>query len=99
MSVDFNAANTVAPEHAMRHRDVLLELEKMGQSQSGWGEGILLLLVSLGAFLAIGFAQWSSWEALVILIGVLFVHELGHFLAMRVFKYRNLRMFFIPFFG
>src|SRR5439155_4332897 len=26
-------------------------------------------------------------------------HELGHYVAMRVFGYRNLRMFFIPFFG
>ncbi|HKQ36441.1 MAG TPA: site-2 protease family protein [Verrucomicrobiae bacterium] len=99
MSVDYSAANNVAPELAMRHRDVLLELEKSGQKQSGATKGILLLIVSLIAFVAIGFAQWSSWEALVILVGVLFVHELGHFLAMRVFKYRNLRMFFIPFFG
>jgi len=35
----------------------------------------------------------------VLLIGILFVHELGHFLAMRVFGYRNVSMFFIPFLG
>ena len=99
MSVDYNAANTVAPELAMRHRDVLLELEKSGQKESGWAKGVFLLILSLVAFVAIGFAQWPSWEVLVILVGVLFVHELGHFLAMRIFKYRNLRMFFIPFFG
>ena len=99
MSADFNAATSIAPDDAMRHRDVLLELEKAGEKQSGWGKGILLLLVSLIAFVAIGLAQWSSWEALAIIVGVLFVHELGHFLAMRVFKYRNLQMFFIPFFG
>src|SRR5205814_799130 len=26
-------------------------------------------------------------------------HEAGHFLGMRLFGYRNVRMFFIPFFG
>ena len=99
MSLDYNAANAVSPDDAIRHRDVLLELEKAGEKSSGWGKGLLLLLLSLMAFIAIGFAQWSSWEALSILVGVLFVHELGHFLAMRLFKYRNLRMFFIPFLG
>lgn len=33
------------------------------------------------------------------LIGVLFIHELGHLLAMKIFGYRDLTMFFIPFFG
>jgi hypothetical protein len=32
-------------------------------------------------------------------MGVLFVHEMGHFIAMKAFGYRNLRMFFIPLFG
>ncbi|HLA84004.1 MAG TPA: site-2 protease family protein [Thermoguttaceae bacterium] len=33
------------------------------------------------------------------IVGVLFLHEMGHLAAMRLFDYRNLRMFFIPFFG
>jgi len=33
------------------------------------------------------------------LVGVLFFHELGHYLGMRAFGYRNVRMFFIPLFG
>jgi Zn-dependent protease len=32
-------------------------------------------------------------------MGVLALHESGHYVAMRYFGYRNLRMFFIPFFG
>src|SRR4051812_41008012 len=99
MALDYNAAATTSPEDSLRHRDVLLELEKTGQTQSGWGKGLFLLLLSLVAFIAVGYAQWSSWETLAILVGILFVHEFGHFLAMRVFKYRNLRMFFIPFLG
>lgn len=33
------------------------------------------------------------------LIGALLIHELGHLLAMKAFRYRDVTMFFIPFFG
>jgi Zn-dependent protease len=36
---------------------------------------------------------------LLIFVGVLFFHELGHYLGMMIFGYRDVRMFFIPFFG
>ena len=41
------------------------------------------------------------WKASVLaVVGlVLLVHEAGHFVAMRHFGYRNVRLFFIPFFG
>ncbi len=32
-------------------------------------------------------------------VGVLLVHEFGHLVAMRVFRYRDIRMLFIPFLG
>tara|TARA_B100000508_G_scaffold141026_1_gene145285 strand:- start:66286 stop:67236 length:951 start_codon:yes stop_codon:yes gene_type:complete len=34
-----------------------------------------------------------------LLVGVLFLHELGHFLVMKFFGYTNLSMLFIPFIG
>ena len=36
---------------------------------------------------------------ILILIGVLLVHELGHYLMMKRYGYENLNMFFIPFMG
>ena len=33
------------------------------------------------------------------LIPILLFHEFGHYVAMRVFGYQDLRMFFIPLFG
>ncbi len=51
----------------------------------------LLLPISL-----LGFVEMQG--ALVIL-GVLTVHELGHYAAMRLFRYQDTRIFFIPFFG
>ena len=34
-----------------------------------------------------------------ILVGVVLLHELGHYAGMRLFGYRDVRIFFIPFFG
>jgi len=56
------------------------------------------LIVSVLLFVAAGAKQWD-WKTLWLILPVLFIHELGHYLAMLVFRYRNLRMFFIPFFG
>ncbi len=59
----------------------------------------LLLIGSLVAFLLLQQGQAGSVRALVVLVVVLLFHELGHFAAMRLFGYRDVRMFFIPFFG
>jgi Zn-dependent protease len=61
------------------------------------GQG-LLLIGSLVLFVLLR-GHSSSVQSLVILVGVLFFHELGHFAGMRLFGYRDVRMFFIPFFG
>ena len=38
-------------------------------------------------------------QYLLIIIGVIFLHEAGHFLAMKSFGYQDKSIFFIPFFG
>ena len=81
-----------------QNEGVLLELHNLQNKKAGWGGVIALLVISLVLFVGVGARQWS-WNYLIILLAVLFVHELGHYLAMRAFNYRNLRMFFIPFFG
>ena len=63
-----------------------------------WTNAALLLVISLVAFVSVGATQWS-WDYVAIIVGVLFVHELGHYATMRLFNYQNLKMFFIPFFG
>src|SRR5579883_2383282 len=75
------------------HRQQQIE---RGRTNRKWGIWLLLgsLLLSIASF-TIRFDP----RTLVILIGVLFLHELGHFLAMRLFRYRDLSMFFLPFFG
>jgi Zn-dependent protease len=62
----------------------------------------LLLIGTLVLFL-VGAAASSGGAIalgrLTMIVGVLLFHELGHFVGMRAFGYRDVRMFFIPFFG
>jgi len=57
----------------------------------------LILVGTLVLFLLV--QQSGSGRALLILVSVLLFHESGHFVGMRFFGYRDVRMFFIPFFG
>lgn len=77
---------------------VLIELNKLQERKASWTGMAILFVVSLVLFIGAGTRRWSM-DYLVILLGVVVVHELGHYLAMRTFNYRNVRMFFIPFFG
>jgi len=55
---------------------------------------------ALTAAVFVGTAGWL-WgvDVLPWIVITLLVHELGHWLAMRVFGYRNTKIFFLPFFG
>ncbi|MBN9118412.1 MAG: site-2 protease family protein [Planctomycetes bacterium] len=57
----------------------------------------LVLVVSLALF--VYFTAADVWQTTAVLVGVLFVHELGHYIGMRAFGYRDVKMFFIPFLG
>ncbi len=60
----------------------------------------LLLLGTVAAFVGVSLVQGSgSALDLAMLVGVLLVHELGHAAAMVLLGYRDVRIFFIPFFG
>jgi len=88
-------------DHQDRENDYaeeLVHIEQLQKERPSWGNAVVVLVVSVFLFLAAGAASWSPGLVLL-MVPVLFFHELGHFLAMRVFKYRNVRMFFIPFFG
>ena len=61
------------------------------------GGGLLLL----GTFVLFVLAAsgTNSARSLMLLIPVLFFHELGHWAGMRLFGFQDVKMFFIPFFG
>ena len=57
-------------------------------------------LVSLAFFIGACYLvfEWNITYILVI-AGVIFIHEIGHYLAMRAYKYTDLAIFFIPLVG
>src|SRR5262245_43661681 len=73
---------------------VLAAPDQPGSRTRAW----FWLLLTLGLF-ALSFVRVFDWRSLALIVGVLLLHESGHFLGMRLFGYRNVRMFFIPFFG
>src|SRR5262245_13845005 len=76
---------------------VLTQLEHEPAERT-WVQTAMLLGVSLLVFAMTGFFN-NDPTRLVLLIGVLLFHELGHFAGMRLFNYQDVRMFFIPLFG
>jgi len=94
----FNTKLAEARASGLDHAEVVVELDKLQEKKPGWAGAIWILVGSVILFLAAGAAQWD-WKFTLWLIPVIFFHEAGHWLAMRIFKYKNLRMFFIPFFG
>lgn len=91
-------AGQPAPVYDSTTAAVLAEIRRSERSKSSWGATLLILLVTGGFFYGLGRKDFdATW--LMLVVGVLFVHELGHLGAMWLFGYRNLRMFFIPFLG
>jgi Zn-dependent protease len=68
------------------------------QGRAPWWRSALLLAGSLAAFVLVA-GEDLGLRDLALLIGVLLLHESGHWIGMRAFGYRDVRMFFIPFFG
>ena len=77
---------------------ILQELANLRSPKATWNKVLLVVAVSLVLFFTTGLLA-SPVIDLVMLVGVLLIHEMGHFVGMRLFGYQNVRMFFIPFFG
>lgn len=80
------------------YQDIFTEIDKQRSQQKSWVKNILILAVSLFIFFQLGFFR-AGLHGVVMIILVLLIHETGHLLGMRLFGYRNVQMFFIPFFG
>ena len=56
-------------------------------------------LMSLGLFILLFYFLIDDVQVLFLVVLILFIHEMGHFIAMRVFGYNGVNMFFIPLIG
>ena len=64
--------------------------------ESNWGLTAFSMVLFVGAFLLVFNDQL---QFVLFLILVLFIHEMGHYLFMKIYKYENVRMLFIPLMG
>lgn len=72
------------------------ELEEPKTKMNVW----LKSLSSLVLYFVIGYFFFNkNWTLVFILTGVVIFHELGHFFAMKIYKYKDLGIFFIPLIG
>lgn len=56
-------------------------------------------IISLGLYIVLGYYVFKSLNILLLITAVVIIHEMGHFLAMKAFRYKDLGIFFIPLLG
>lgn len=56
-------------------------------------------IVSLALYLVLGYYIFHSFTMLLLITAIVIIHELGHFFAMKAFRYKDLGIFFIPLLG
>jgi Zn-dependent protease len=56
-------------------------------------------IISLALYLILGYYFFPSYKILLLITAIVMFHELGHFFAMKYYKYNDLGIFFIPLLG
>lgn len=59
----------------------------------------LRTILSLSLFIFVDYWIFKSWSAVLLLVSVIVIHELGHFIVMKIFGYQGIKMTFVPFMG
>lgn len=91
----YNSAGEVTPVPAEEAIIYPPKFEKQGQASNIW----LRSITSLALYLALGYYIFKRWEILLLITAIVMFHELGHFFAMKYFRYMDLGIFFIPLLG
>ena len=73
----------------------LPKYEKPDQTSNIW----LKSFFSLALYLVLGYYIFHSFKMLLMITAIVMFHELGHFFAMKIFRYKDLGIFFIPLLG
>lgn len=71
------------------------KFEKEDKAATIWMRSI----VSLAAYLILGYYIFPSYKMLLLITAIVMIHELGHFFAMKFYRYNELGIFFIPLLG
>ena len=94
---EFEEKSTPINKDTLRSR-VTVELENIENPQKDFIKNFGILALTLFLFVSFGFFD-NSVANIVVILFVLFVHEMGHFIGMKIFGYKDVKMFFIPMLG
>ncbi|HWS26506.1 MAG TPA: hypothetical protein VN259_08040, partial [Xanthomonadales bacterium] len=86
------------PVPAARIALLATQFERMRERSPARSIELTLFAFSVVLFMVLGAVLWDLATAWMILV-VIVIHELGHFLAMRAFGYRNVHMMALPLVG
>lgn len=90
---DDNEEQTAFPETAFTYPPKFQKPEE--QPGNIW----LRSVASLALYLILGYYIFHSFEMLLLITAIVVFHELGHFFAMKFYRYKDLGIFFIPLLG
>ena len=80
-------------------RDEALEaIAQLSEPQREVHPSLLLTFVSMLCFY-LAFGLFISWVSAPFIVLIVLIHELGHYVAMKAFGYRDLQLIFFPLFG
>ncbi|MFC0776124.1 site-2 protease family protein [Terrimonas alba] len=90
---DGNEEQTAFPETSFTYPPKFQKPEE--QPGNIW----LRSIASLALYLILGYYIFHSFEMLLLITAIVVFHELGHFFAMKFYRYKDLGIFFIPLLG
>lgn len=97
-----NLSSLVESESAIHGRlvtqAVVDELLKLENSKKPFWKNLLYLAISISIFISFGLLGNPIID-LVILVSVILIHEMGHYVAMTLCGYKDVKVFFIPLLG
>jgi Zn-dependent protease len=87
-----------------RYPEILAKVARIEKRRSSWTKAATKILFLALLFTLLRDAPWAAgetaaWQTAALLLAVVAFHELCHFLAMRIVRYRNVDAFFVPFLG
>lgn len=68
-------------------------------AETGDTTAVYRSLRSIVLYIGIGYMLFRRFDLLLVLTGIILLHELGHFFAMRYYHYADVSVFFIPVLG
>lgn len=95
-------ADAVRPQGAeveAWRNEAIEAIAQLCEPQKDLKPSLTFFLVSAGISYAVLGFYFHDWILAAGVMAILYIHESGHYLAMKAFGYRNIQMFYIPFFG